>query len=53
MICQVKPIKNQAGRSTSVDKAFALPARDIKVDDILWTPYTAGPYLVPVTRWVE
>ncbi len=53
MICQVKPIKTQAPKGTSIDKAFAVPASAIKVEDILWTPYTAGPYLVPVTRWVE
>ena len=53
MICQVKPIKNRPAPTTSIDPAFALPDRDVKVESIVWSPLTAGPYLVPVTRWVE
>jgi hypothetical protein len=52
MICQVKPIKNQTPKNTSIDKAFALPDRATAPELVSWTPYTAGPYLVPVTRWV-
>ncbi len=53
MICQVKPIKNQAAKTTSIDPAYALPNREARVQPIAWSPLTAGPYLVPVTRWVE
>ncbi len=53
MICFLKPARNPAPKTTSLDKADALPDRTAKVDPALWTPLTAGPYLVPVTRWVE
>jgi hypothetical protein len=53
MICQVKPIKNLPSKITSIDPAFALPNRDMRVESLDWSPITAGPYLVPVTRWVE
>jgi hypothetical protein len=54
MFCQVNPIKIQAPKSTSIDKAFALPKRAAKTEELTWSsPITAGPYLVPVTRWVE
>ncbi len=53
MICRVKSIKNQRTSPTSIDPAYALPQRDVKVESFDWSPLTAGPYLVPVTRWVE
>jgi hypothetical protein len=53
MICRVKPIKNRNTKTSSIDKAFALPERAALADQVSWSPITAGPYLVPVTRWVE
>ena len=53
MLCSLKSIKNPAPRTTSSDKASAMPGRSEKPDPTLWTPLTAGPYLVPVTRWIE
>jgi hypothetical protein len=53
MIYLFKPIKNQAPKTTSIDKAFALPARPETVEPTAWSVYTPGPYIVPVTRWVE
>lgn len=30
------------------------PARPVPVpEELFWSPYTAGPYLVPVSRWIE
>lgn len=52
MICPIKLPKSQ--KTASIDRAFALPSRDeIKINQVLSTPLTAGPFLVPVTRWIE
>jgi hypothetical protein len=54
MICLCKPIKNQAPKTTSIDKAFALADRTPQPEPpVAWSTYTPGPYLVPVTRWIE
>jgi hypothetical protein len=52
MICQVKPIKPSSTK-TSIDQAFALPDRTAPADHVAWSPILSGPFLVPVTRWVE
>lgn len=52
MICQVKPIKSRPAK-TSIDHAYALPTRPAQSEQIVWTPNLAGPFLVPVSRWVE
>lgn len=54
MLCQTKPAKTPTRKSTSIDPAFALSQRANPMQELTWTsPITAGPYLVPVTRWVE
>jgi hypothetical protein len=53
MICQVKPIKNRLTKTSSIDKAFALPARPAQPEQVDWSPILAGPFIVPVSRWVE
>jgi hypothetical protein len=54
MICPLKPIKNRPTKTSSIDKAFALPDRATPLEPVSWSsPLTAGPYLVPVTRWIE
>jgi hypothetical protein len=53
MICPTKPIKNQTPKTASIDQAVVLNQRDAKADSVAWSPFTAGPYLVPVTRWIE
>jgi hypothetical protein len=63
MICQISTVKNKT--EPLPDKGL-LQARRIQAklkervaDGLLpedgqsWSPITAGPYLVPVTRWVE
>ncbi len=52
MICQVKPIKSRPAK-TSIDKAFALPERVAQPEQFAWSPILAGPFIVPVSRWVE
>jgi hypothetical protein len=52
MICPIKPIKHRPAM-TSIDKAFALPNRVTPPEPVAWSPILAGPFLVPVTRWVE
>jgi hypothetical protein len=54
MICQIKPIKSRNLKASSIDKAYAEPkADDLPTEVVMWSPHTAGPYLVPVTRWIE
>jgi hypothetical protein len=63
MICQISNVKTKTGAIPPINKGLA-QARNIQarlknhaapVPQPLdsWTPITAGPYLVPVTRWVE
>lgn len=51
-LCQVKPIKSRPAK-TSIDKAFALPDLTAQPDQVVWSPILAGPFVVPVSRWVE
>ena len=53
MICQVKPVKNLAAKKAAAETTFAKPERAGQPDAFAWSYYTAGPYLVPVTRWIE
>jgi hypothetical protein len=53
MSCLCKPIKNQAPKASSVDKARALADRAPQPEPVVWSTYTPGPYLVPFTRWIE
>jgi len=65
MIYQVAPVKDKTAPLPKLNKGL-LQARHIQArvkkdaaSDALpthveiWSPHTAGPYLVPVTRWIE
>ena len=63
MIYQVAPIKDKTTPLPKLNKGL-LQARHIQArlkqgaSELpthveLWSPLTAGPYLVPVTRWIE
>jgi hypothetical protein len=63
MINQIAPVHTQTEALPSINKDL-LKARHIQahVKQLtgalptqveLWSPITAGPYLVPVTRWIE
>jgi hypothetical protein len=53
MICLFKPIKNQAPKTTAIDKASAMADRTPQPEPVVWSTYTPGPYIVPITRWIE
>jgi hypothetical protein len=64
MICQVCPVKTKTAPLPRISKALTqvrnLQARvkerapTYPVDrSQLWSPLTAGPYIVPVSRWIE
>jgi hypothetical protein len=53
MFCFLKSSKNPTPKPTSIDKAFAAREHAAQINATSWTPLTAGPYLIPVTRWVE
>ncbi len=53
MLCPIKLPSSHARKPAAIDQVLARPHPGIKVEDAVWTPFTAGPYLVPVTRWVE
>ena len=65
MIHQISPVKTKTGLLPSVNKGL-LQARHIQArlkghslsvtptnEDVFWSPFTAGPFVVPVSRWVE
>jgi len=60
MIHQIAPVQTKTEPLPKINKAL-LQARHIqaKVKQGLptqvqmWSPITAGPYMVPVTRWIE
>ena len=64
MINQILPVKEKTGTLPALNKAL-LQARHIQArlkrnhnealptQVEMWSPYTAGPILVPVTRWIE
>ena len=65
MINQIAPILKTTTRLTTLNKDLAkvrlIQARvkgrhtpaDKPENGILWSPITAGPYMVPVLRWIE
>jgi hypothetical protein len=64
MIYQIAPVTRQTSTFKSFNKGLAqvrhiqrqLKARvsDSKLpDDVFWSPLTSGPFLVPVSRWIE
>jgi hypothetical protein len=53
MICLFKPCHAPAAKTAPVDRTVPQPDRQVRVDSIAWSPLTAGPYIVPVSRWVE
>jgi hypothetical protein len=65
MICQIKPVESQKESAAAINKGL-IQARVIQArlsgriidaaplgDGLFWSPLTAGPYLVPVSRWAE
>jgi hypothetical protein len=53
MICLFKPCHPRMAKATPVEPPLPQPDRQVRADSIAWSPLTAGPYIVPVTRWVE
>jgi len=62
MICPVCPIKTKTAPLPRIGKALAqvrniqarVKERTYPVDrSELWSPITAGPYIVPISRWIE
>lgn len=63
MICQISKIKTKTAPLPKIDRGSVeakhlqphLKSRDDEQSDQehFWSPMTAGPYLVPVSRWVE
>lgn len=53
MICQVKPIKTRTVKAASTDKTLVAPDRAMRPEELFWSPMMAGPYIVPVSRWIE
>ena len=51
--CPIKSVKNRAPKASSIDKAYALSDRAPIPEPLLLSPLIAGPFIVPVTRWVE
>jgi len=52
-LCPSKTLKTQAPRTAPIDQALTRPALHAKSEPTFWSPLTAGPYLVPLTRWIE
>jgi len=65
MICQITPVKTKTEALPTINKDL-LQARHIQVsvkekgathslpeNGYLWSPFTPGPILVPITRWIE
>jgi len=53
MICLSKCHPAPAAKTIPVAPALPQPDRQVRAESIAWSPLTAGPYIVPVTRWVE
>jgi hypothetical protein len=53
MNCLFKSLKCQAPKSPAADRTLTPSDRSPRTESIAWSPLTAGPYIVPVTRWVE
>ena len=65
MIHQIAPVKTQTQPLNAINKGL-LQARHIQANvkrfsssqalptvGELWSPLTPGPYIVPITRWIE
>jgi hypothetical protein len=65
MIYQISPVKTQTGPLPTINKGL-LQVRHIQaqvkdrtsdserpVEGYILSPFTAGPFVVPVTRWIE
>jgi len=65
MIYQISEVKTKTEPLPKINKGL-IQARHIQAklkeqvadgllptEGVLWSPMTAGPYLVPVTRWIE
>lgn len=65
MINQISPVQTKTEPLPTINKGL-IQARHIQaqlkeritdgarpVEGLIWSPFTAGPYLVPVTRWIE
>ncbi len=65
MINQIAPVSTKTESLPTLNKAL-LQARHIQnhvkertatgplpTTGVIWSPYTSGPFVVPVTRWIE
>jgi hypothetical protein len=60
MIHQIAPVKTKTASLPKLNKGL-LQARHIQAQlkgslptqGEIWSPMTAGPYLVPISRWIE
>jgi hypothetical protein len=53
MICQVKPVKARTVKIATNENATVAPDRAVRAEELFWSPMMAGPYIVPVSRWIE
>ncbi len=53
MICFFKTCQTPTAKSAPVNPTLPQPDRQVRAESIAWSPLTAGPYIVPVSRWVE
>jgi hypothetical protein len=62
MIKQITPVASDEIETTPTLPKFgwirvrrknAPGATSPALDDVSWTPLTSGPYIVPITRWIE
>ena len=60
MIKQIAPIPQKTSNLTGINKGLVQAQLKDHTSDadkpengILWSPITAGPYLVPILRWIE
>ncbi len=58
MICQIAKVKTHKEprpktKTELVLSAALAPAESLEKEDPFWAPILSGPFLVPVSRWVE
>jgi len=53
MICLFKCHPTPVAKTGPANPTLPQPDRQVRAESIAWSPLTAGPYIVPVTRWVE
>jgi hypothetical protein len=53
MICQVKPLKTRTVKIATNENTLVVPDRAVRPEELFWSPMMAGPYIVPVSRWIE